>query len=190
MNKMTPPCPGQFDDAPEYESISSTCLASSLKVAQHSSEVHTSTKPITVLLKNQLGSKRYVSEELAIAVNNRKKDSNHMDQIGDSMVVTMVNGNDVLSGRGKGPNSHGGNVYFRKLIKEYRVSYLATQNRNLKSRICEKIIGTITNLQPPGRFLKKIIVNCEAVWHNIPHAKSMKKTAQALREGIKKNMVE
>jgi len=62
--------------------------------------------------------------------------------------------NDVLLGRGSGPNDHKGNIQFRELIKERKEEYSWTNNRQAKVAIASDIVHQI--FQSGGRFLKKL----------------------------------
>lgn len=104
-------------------------------------------------------------------------------------IVTKPNENDVLCGRGKGPNNHVGNRRFRELVNDYRVTYLATDSRREKGHICEAIIETIQTANPPGRFLIKSSQEGTIGWKRIEYRKAMLKTGQALREGVTKEMI-
>ena len=44
-----------------------------------------------------------------------------------NLVITKLNENDVLCGRGKGPNNLIGNRRFRAIISDYRAEYLASK---------------------------------------------------------------
>lgn len=93
------------------------------------------------------------------------------------------NCNDVLCGRGSGVNTFSGNIFFRELVRVRKELYRKVK-RHQKIPIAEEIIDTITNLDPPGRFL---IRNKEGTcWYVHSRKQSMVKTAQALREGATK----
>lgn len=101
--------------------------------------------------------------------------------------ITDVNENDVLCGRGKGPNNHVGNRRFRELVKLHRRDYLLSRSREEKSRICRTIVKAIRNAEPQGRFLKRVGVDG---WSCIDERKAIVKTSQALREGMTRGMLE
>jgi len=98
-------------------------------------------------------------------------------------IVITPNRNDVLCGRGSGVNTFSGNIFFRELVRLRKDMYRKVK-RHQKIPIAEEIIDTITNLDPPGRFL---IRNKEGTcWYVHSRKQSMVKTAQALREGATK----
>ena len=90
--------------------------------------------------------------------------------------------NDILSGRGRGPNSHSGNVYYRELIKSEKLAYVNGNPRE-KKFIISKILNKIESMKPPGRFLKEGKNNN---WELVCPDEARKKTAQALRENAVK----
>lgn len=91
--------------------------------------------------------------------------------------------NDILSGRGRGPNSHSGNVYYRSLIKSEKLAYVNGNPRE-KKLIITKILNKIMSMNPPGRFLKENSQNSD--WEIVSPDEARKKTAQALRENAVK----
>merc|ERR1719296_346468 len=95
--------------------------------------------------------------------------------------------NDVLSGRGNSVNFHPGNEYFRSLVKQYRVEYVACP-KPLKGHFSKLIVDNILSLEPPGRFLKQDPKT--KLWSEIGYKKSLDKTRQALREGAPEIMKE
>lgn len=68
-------------------------------------------------------------------------------------IVTKLDLNDVLFGRGAQINHYEGNRRFRELIKLKKDEYSATTNRQLKDAIAREIITII--LSKNGRFLKR-----------------------------------
>jgi len=102
----------------------------------------------------------------------------------DNLSVTSpISINDVLCGRGGLTNHHPGNIFFRKLVRQYQESYLRATKRD-KAGVAKGIVDTIRKLQPPGRFLKKgpRDVSANGVWVEIGDRKAREKTSQALRE--------
>jgi len=89
--------------------------------------------------------------------------------------------NDVLSGRGGRINNHPGNIYYRKLVSNYKHSYLDKNTKKLdKVKIADHIVVTIRNNMPSGRFLKE---DSESkLWKEIGDEKARKKAGQAMRE--------
>lgn len=109
--------------------------------------------------------------------------SRGIDDRNTGEIVMTPNCNDVLCGRGSGVNTFSGNIFFRELVRVRKEMYRKVK-RHQKIPIAEEIIDTITNLDPPGRFL---IRNKEGTcWYVHSRKQSMVKTAQALREGATK----
>lgn len=107
--------------------------------------------------------------------------------------ITTLNPNDVLCGRGSGPNDHTGNVRFRSLVTSRKEEYLSTNNRQAKARIARDIIDGVYNATPPGRFLRKADVavvrdrgHMEGdAWAIVDEATALEKAKQALRQNPK-----
>jgi hypothetical protein len=107
--------------------------------------------------------------------------------------VTQVNPNDVLSGRGSGPNDHEGNIKFREMVAQRKNEYMSTGNRQTKKNIAQEIVNTVLHAQ--GRFLKKIEgsdfknmrfpMNTE-LYQIVDRETAMEKTKQALRQNREK----
>lgn len=68
--------------------------------------------------------------------------------------VLEVRPNDVLFGRGSGPNDHEGNIRFRELVAHRKDEYLATNHRQTKAKIAKEIVDQVFTVN--GRFLKKL----------------------------------
>lgn len=68
--------------------------------------------------------------------------------------VTVVNPNDVLFGRGSGPNDHEGNIRFRDMVAQRKAEYMATNHRQTKAKIARTIVDSVFACN--GRFLKKL----------------------------------
>ena len=107
-------------------------------------------------------------------------------------LIEVLNQNDVLCGRGSGPNDHRGNVKFRNLVYERRAEYLASTTRKAKGQIAQDIVDYVrTGLNPPGRFLRKIdaktakslgISRGAEVWVEVDDDTALEKAKQALRQ--------
>jgi hypothetical protein len=87
---------------------------------------------------------------------------------------------DVLSGRGNFVNYHPGNEYFRELVRQHKVEYVACPKAR-KGKFSRMIVDEIGKRVPPGRFLKQD--NDTKLWYDIGDKKALDKTRQALREG-------
>ncbi|KAL3909760.1 MAG: hypothetical protein SGILL_007959, partial [Bacillariaceae sp.] len=71
--------------------------------------------------------------------------------------VTDVTSEDVLFGRGSGPNDHEGNIQFRELVATRKQEYMATNHRQTKATIAKDIVDAV--FSAGGRFLKKLEPN-------------------------------
>jgi hypothetical protein len=68
--------------------------------------------------------------------------------------VTVITPNDVLFGRGSGPNDHEGNIRFRDSVSLRKGEYMATNHRQTKAKIAKTIVDSV--FLGGGRFLKKM----------------------------------
>ena len=104
---------------------------------------------------------------------------------------TSLAKNDILCGRGSGPNEHIGNVEFRKLVLTRKVEYNnANTSRATKGKIANDIINTARS--KGGRFLRKLNVEqmkeagCYkrgmAVYELADEVTILEKTKQTLRQ--------
>jgi len=93
--------------------------------------------------------------------------------------IELPHDNDVLLGRGNYVNGHPGNRRFRVYVQMQRELYFATPKSD-KPLFAKMIVGTIRNLVPPGRFLKKD--RATKLWSDVGDRKAWDKTRQALRE--------
>ena len=75
---------------------------------------------------------------------------------GDGGLISEVNENDVLSGRGGRINNHPGNITFRTVVEDYKREYLDPRIRKLeKAHVAARLVAQIRSANPPGRFLKE-----------------------------------
>jgi hypothetical protein len=117
-----------------------------------------------------------------------------MMENGNVEYITQLNQNDVLFGRGSGPNDHEGNIRFRTLVGERKAEYMATNHRQTKAKIAREIVSAV--LDKNGRFLKKL-EPAEAKELGVPKGVDayvcvddetvMEKAKQALRQQRDKN---
>jgi hypothetical protein len=70
------------------------------------------------------------------------------------MYVTEVAAQDVLLGRGTGPNEHIGNCTFRDEVEKRKEAYSRADNRFLKEMLIRQTIALVNARR--GRFLKKV----------------------------------
>ena len=92
--------------------------------------------------------------------------------------IKNPNKQDVLAGRGNLTNLHPGNITFRRLIIDGKSAYVQESNEE-KKKIASRIISTIQNAKPPGRFLERN--KDTGLWDCMCYAKALKKTRQRLR---------
>jgi hypothetical protein len=69
-------------------------------------------------------------------------------------IVTNIGENDVIMGRGTGPNENAGNVRFRAEVRQVYPSYTAVGSRSEKNMIARKSIEVVKARK--GRFLRKL----------------------------------
>lgn len=122
----------------------------------------------------------------------------HLTNVGD--VIEALSQNDVLCGRGSGPNDHPGNVAFRQLILSRKAEYLSTSARAEKAKIASEIVAHVQKeLDPSGRFLKKMgpaelrekgFREGQDVWVVVDQDTALEKAKQALRQNRDKPLVE
>lgn len=75
---------------------------------------------------------------------------------GDGGLISELNENDVLSGRGGRINNHPGNITFRTVVEDYKREYLDPRIRKLeKAHVAARLVAQIRSANPPGRFLKE-----------------------------------
>jgi hypothetical protein len=106
-------------------------------------------------------------------------------------VVTELERNDVLLGRGAASINYVGNVLFREIVRERRDEYLSTARRQTKDDIARQIIDVVSSRN--GRFLRKIVDVGEKRTLGIPEhvvnayvivgkEKKLEKVKQSLRD--------
>merc|ERR1712151_683204 len=78
------------------------------------------------------------------------------NNINSKLIVKQLNPNDVLCGRGSGPNDYSGNIKFRALVMDRRDEYLSTSNRASKAKVAREIVEYVKRMNPPGRFLEQV----------------------------------
>jgi hypothetical protein len=93
--------------------------------------------------------------------------------------IEKSHSNDVLCGRGGSSNRHLGNMHFRELVAANKKTYVSLTKKQ-KMLVARKIVDTVHNTEPPGRFLAKDLDS--GLWYDIGLPRSLEKTSQALRE--------
>jgi hypothetical protein len=103
--------------------------------------------------------------------------------------VTVVHANDVLFGRGSGPNDHDGNIKFRDMVAMRKGEYMSTNHRQTKATIAKEVVGSVYQVQ--GRFLKRLeaaelqklgFPASTEIYQIVDDATVMEKAKQALRQ--------
>ncbi|KAL7513504.1 hypothetical protein ACHAXN_010606 [Cyclotella atomus] len=101
---------------------------------------------------------------------------------GHGGLISVLNDNDVLSGRGGRINNHPGNIAFRTIVEDYKHEYLDPRTRKLeKAHVAARLVAQVRAMNPPGRFLKEDSDN-PGMYLEIGDQKAWKKAGQALRE--------
>ena len=77
--------------------------------------------------------------------------TNYATDVDDCIIHVMPN--DVILGRGTGPNNHEGNTRFRMLANQRKKKYKATKSRQAKTKIASDIVNQVLALN--GRLLKR-----------------------------------
>jgi hypothetical protein len=95
--------------------------------------------------------------------------------------------NDVLLGRGTGPNEYAGNIRFRALVCEViSTSDFATVNSGSKSRLSASVVIAIK--ERGGKFVKKVSGSSrrrEDFYKEVTHTIALGKTKQSFRHQLK-----
>lgn len=106
-----------------------------------------------------------------------------MDTISETTIIDKTNENDVLGGRGNGPNLTKGNLRYIDLVKEMRHGYVSCSSVKTKTEIAKNLYYKIKSLSPPGRFLKKMNSDVDdGLWIELSEKEALNKIKQALRE--------
>jgi hypothetical protein len=93
--------------------------------------------------------------------------------------------NDVLLGRGTGPNEHIGNVRFRSLVRE-SIQRVDLSTPGGKSELTKKIVNTVKERN--GKFLKRVNIrkkNAGNIFVEVPDRVSLEKTKQSFRQHLR-----
>jgi hypothetical protein len=73
--------------------------------------------------------------------------------IQDDACISQLGRDDVLLGRGTGPNEHLGNIRFRQMLLEQKKAYKKAKTRQEKNLIAHDVVAAVKAKK--GRFLKK-----------------------------------
>lgn len=117
-----------------------------------------------------------------------------MSVLDDPKYVMELRPQDVLFGRGSGPNDHEGNIRFRRLVAERKSEYMATSHRLTKATIAKEIVDQV--FAANGRFMKKLepselkelgLPEASDVWEIVGDDTVMEKAKQALRQNSQRS---
>jgi hypothetical protein len=101
-------------------------------------------------------------------------------EMADKADLTQAGPFDVLLGRGRGTQQHGGNQRFQAIINENKVLYNSFQSRDQKTSTTRDIVNLVkTSGEEIGRFLK--FDSTSRRWVEVDDEVARVKVAQALR---------
>ena len=96
--------------------------------------------------------------------------------------ITQLGKDNVLIGRGTGPNTNVGNIRFRELIYARKTEYLAHDHKN-KNLIVREIIGIVQSRG--GKFVKRMVAakgNASVKYELVDENTVLEKAKQALQQ--------
>jgi hypothetical protein len=99
----------------------------------------------------------------------------------EETIVILPNDNDILLGRGGRNNQHSGNEQLRELARQHTMQYCLSTKKE-KSRLISKLVKTVHDMSPPGRFLRND--KASGSWVVVPLFVAKEKASQALRDAI------
>ena len=102
-------------------------------------------------------------------------------------VITSLNRNDVLLGRGTGPSEYVGNKLFRKHVHTRREEYVGCESMFDKGRIAQEVVDHVHSLggrfvrqERKGRRVGDLLV--DGLWREEKDSVAIEKCKQALRD--------
>jgi hypothetical protein len=98
---------------------------------------------------------------------------------GNSGIVTELDPNDVLLGRGSGVNNYVGNMRFRRAVEQKKDEYLAATKMQ-KKVIARQVLNDV--LGRGGRFLQQITTDIGDAYEHVSESKALSKCLHTLRE--------
>jgi hypothetical protein len=120
--------------------------------------------------------------------------SSSLPTSGGGELITAVNPNDVILGRGTGRSHFFGNQQFRSIVEQYQEDYVSVRGHKdeKKTIIAREIIAEVHALG--GRFLRQVkgstpvagAIAEEAIWLEVEESVALEKCQQALRDYRKK----
>jgi len=82
-----------------------------------------------------------------------------------------ITNNDVLLGRGSALDNHNGNKQLRSIVRQSTITICnKTHTKNEKTFEAAKVVATVRNLNPPGRFLLKNVAT--GFWEEVGDLKA------------------
>jgi hypothetical protein len=99
------------------------------------------------------------------------------------MFVEDIGKNDVLLGRGTGPNEFVGNIHFRALVREMIQSSPLPDKQGEKTKLAKKIVRAVKARK--GRFLRKIEGSGREAFVVVPDRVAEDKTRQSFRHQLR-----
>jgi hypothetical protein len=103
-----------------------------------------------------------------------------------SISLRELGQNDILLGRGSGPNAYIGNVRFRSLVRDSIQTPGFSPTPDGKSEFAKVIVNTVKARN--GRFVKRVIStrkNCGDIFVEVPDRVSLDKTKQTVRHQLR-----
>jgi hypothetical protein len=95
-------------------------------------------------------------------------------------MITKLNTNDVILGRGGYNYKHPGNKAFKELAKEFAPNY-AKSSKSVKFQISKQMVEIVLGANPPGRFLRR--KKCgNGYEQEVEFAVAREKACQSLRD--------
>jgi hypothetical protein len=116
------------------------------------------------------------------------KSNNMFVDHGNCISIRELGQNDVLLGRGTGPNESIGNVHFRSLVRDSIQTPGFSPTPDGKSEFAQVIVNTVKARN--GRFVKRVNItrkNCGDVFVEVPDRVSLDKTKQTFRHMLRAN---
>jgi hypothetical protein len=105
---------------------------------------------------------------------------------GGSISLRKLGRNDVLLGRGSGPNAFIGNVRFRSLVRDSIQTPGFSPTLDGKSKLAQAIVNNVKARN--GRFVKRVIStrkNCGDLFAEVPDRVSLDKIKQTIRHQLR-----
>ena len=107
------------------------------------------------------------------------------DEMEQGELITSLNHNDVLMGRGTRQNEFIGNKRFRSIIERHKEEYRSAQKLKAKQKVARKVFDEIRDLG--GRFVKVVVTDApvydadEGPWIEVEEKVALEKCKSTLR---------